>query len=108
MATESLRRRPDVLPYLFSRSVSSSPSTATQLAAWSGHPTPVPLELVGVDRQDLDGIANDLLCLTKMNWNSARSAAGLPITLSFARKVGGIMAELPPGVTPHPSFRYYM
>jgi hypothetical protein len=69
---------------------------------------PVPLELVGGDPEELDGIVDDLLCLTKMNWNSARSAAGLPITLSFARKVGGIMAELPPGVTPHPSFRYYM
>lgn len=75
---------------------------------YPGPHVPVPLELVGTGSDDLDGIADDLLCLTKMNWNSARSAAGLPITLSFARKVGGIMAELPPGVPPHPSFRYYM
>ena len=75
---------------------------------YPGPHVPVPLELIGADLDELDQVANDLLCLTKMNWNSARSAAGLPITLSFARKVGGIMAELPPGVAPHPSFRYYM
>ncbi len=75
---------------------------------YPGPHVPVPVEIVGFDPDDLDGIANDLLCLTKMNWNSARSAAGLPITLSFARKVGGIIAELPPGVMASPSFRYYM
>jgi hypothetical protein len=79
-----------------------------QHLTYPGPHVPVPLELVGADPDEFDGIANDLLCLTKMNWNSARSAAGLPITLSFARKVGGIMAELPPEVSPHPSFRYYM
>jgi hypothetical protein len=79
-----------------------------QHLTYPGPHIPVPLELVGVPSDDVEQVAEDLLCLTKMNWNSARSAAGLPITLSFARKVGGIMAELPPGVAPHPSFRYYM
>lgn len=75
---------------------------------YPGPHVPVPVEILGAESDDLDGIADDLLCLTKMNWNSARSAAGLPITLSFARKVGGIIAELPPGVPASPSFRYYM
>jgi hypothetical protein len=75
---------------------------------YPGPHVPVPVEILGAEPDDLDGVADDLLCLTKMNWNSARSAAGLPITLSFARKVGGIIAELAPGVTEHPSFRYYM
>jgi len=79
-----------------------------QHLTYPGPHIPVPLELVGVAGDDVEQVAGDLLCLTKMNWNSARSAAGLPITLSFARKVGGIMAELPPGVAPHPSFRFYM
>ena len=69
---------------------------------------PVPVEVLGADASDADGVANDLLYLTKMNWNSARSAAALPVTLSCVRKVGGVMAELPPGVPTHPSFRYYM
>ena len=43
-----------------------------------------------------------------MSWNSAVSFAALPISLSFARLVGGVMAEIPPGSSPHPSFRFYM
>jgi hypothetical protein len=80
----------------------------SQHLTYPGPHVPVPIEIVGAESEDLDGIADDLLCLTKMNWNSARSAAALPITLSFSRKVGGILAELPPGISPHPSFRYYM
>jgi hypothetical protein len=80
----------------------------TQHLTYPGPHVPVPLELVCAGAEDVEEVADDLLCLTKMNWNSARSAAGLPITLSFARKVGGIIAELPPGVPSHPSFRYYM
>jgi hypothetical protein len=79
-----------------------------QHLTYPGPHVPVPLELVGVDEADTESVARDLLALTKMNWNSARSAAALPITLSFARKVGGVIAEIPPGVTEHPSFRYYM
>lgn len=78
-----------------------------QHLTYPGPHVPVPLEVLGVE-EDLEGVSNDLLALTKMNWNSAASWASLPISLSFARKVGGIMAEVPPSETPHPSFRYYM
>lgn len=79
-----------------------------QHLTYPGPHVPVPIEVVGADRDDIENVANDILCLTKMNWNSARSAAALPVTLSFARKVGGIMSELPSDVSAHPSFRYYM
>src|SRR4051794_41492226 len=52
------------------------PYTTLFRSTYPGPHVPVPLELVGADPSDLDGIADDLLCLTKMNWNSARSAAG--------------------------------
>jgi hypothetical protein len=79
-----------------------------QHLTYPGPHVPVPIELAGAGAEEIDRVAQDLLCLTKMNWNSARSAAAWPVTLSFARKVGGILAELPPDVSPHPSFRYYM
>jgi hypothetical protein len=79
-----------------------------QHLTYPGPHVPVPIEVIGADDRETDAVANDLLCLTKMNWNSARSAAALPITLSFARKVGGIMAELSTDAQEHPSFRYYM
>jgi hypothetical protein len=33
--------------------------------------------------------ARELLTITKMNWNSSDGIARLPITLLFARRVGG-------------------
>jgi hypothetical protein len=36
------------------------------------------------------------------------TATALPITLSLARKVGGIISEVPSDVEQHPSFRFYM
>lgn len=74
---------------------------------YPGPHIPVPLEVLGTG-EDFDGVVEDLLALSKMNWNSASSFAAFPISLSFARKVGGVMAEIPRDSSPHPSFRYYM
>lgn len=74
---------------------------------YPGPHIPVPLEVLGAG-DDFDGVVQDLLALSKMNWNSASSFAAFPISLSFARKVGGVMAEIPRDSSPHPSFRYYM
>jgi hypothetical protein len=74
---------------------------------YPGPHIPVPVEVLGA-RDDFDGAVEDLLALSKMNWNSASSFAAFPTSLSFARKVGGVMAEVPRGHSPHPSFRYYM
>jgi hypothetical protein len=78
-----------------------------QHLTYPGPHIPVPLEVIGAD-DDFEGAVEDLLALTKMNWNSAASSSALPISLSFSRKVGGVMAELPAGEAPHPSVRYYM
>jgi hypothetical protein len=74
---------------------------------YPGPHIPAPLEILGAG-EDFDGVVEDLLALSKMNWNSASSFAALPISLSFARKVGGVMAEVPRDSRPHPSFRFYM
>lgn len=74
---------------------------------YPGPHIPVPLEVLGTG-DDFEGAVQDLLALSKMNWNSASSFAAFPISLSFARKVGGVMAEIPRDSSPHPSFRYYM
>jgi hypothetical protein len=78
-----------------------------QVLTYPGPHIPVPLEVLGAE-EDFEGAVEDLLALTKMNWNSAKSWAALPISLSFARKVGGVMAELPAEQIPRASFRYYM
>ena len=53
-------------------------------------------------------LAAETLALTKMNWNSSEGVSRYPVTLSFAKKVGEIMAELSEGKSPNPSYRFYM
>jgi hypothetical protein len=45
-----------------------------------------------------------------MNWNTASTTGGQPVTLGFARQVGGIMAEYGRTTEERPlsSFRFYM
>jgi hypothetical protein len=48
-----------------------------------------------------------VLALARINWNTAFDTTGSPITLRFARQVGGIMAEAGRD-KPNPSYRFYM
>lgn len=79
-----------------------------ELGTYPGPHIPVPIELQPVGSLDIRQAAQDLLALTKLNWNNVNPCAAFPITLSFARQVGSIMAEVPPGQTPHPAYRFYM
>ena len=73
-----------------------------------GH-VPEPLEIVQlIGGSSTRRICQEVLALTKMNWNSAEYAGGMPITLRFARRVGEIMSEIPENETPKPSYRFYM
>ena len=69
---------------------------------------PVPRRLVVNENANVRFVAADVLGLTRMNWNTARDTSGVPITMRFAREVGGIMAEVGPNERPNPSYRYYM
>jgi hypothetical protein len=78
---------------------------------WHTYPgphVPVPVQLVCGAELDIQQVAADVLALTKMNWNTGLDTTGTPITLRFARRIGGIMTELGPNVQPHPSYRFYM
>lgn len=85
--------------------------TTGYVQKWHEYPgphIPSPLE-IGVDDQDrLLQVSQEILALTKMNWNSAEGIGRHPITLSFARRVGMIMTELDENAVPNPLYRYYM
>jgi len=53
-------------------------------------------------------LANEILVLTKMNWNSAGFAGALPITVRFSQRVGDIMREIPEDREPAPQFKFYI
>jgi hypothetical protein len=76
---------------------------------YKGPHIPLPVEVVGDEAEVEDETLEELLALTKMNWNSAEDHGRHPITLAFAQKVGAIMTEVPSdGPEPPAAYRYYM
>jgi hypothetical protein len=78
---------------------------------WSEYPgpyIPAPVQLGASGETDIRERAREILALTKMNWNSTEGISRYPVTLSFAKKVGQLITELPDGQLPNPSYRFYM
>lgn len=74
-------------------------------------PAPVELRLEGkMDRSTLYEAASDILALGRLNWNTSDLRSSQPVTLGFARRVGGIMAEYGQMADndPDPNYRFYM
>jgi hypothetical protein len=85
--------------------------TSGYLPWWDEYPgphIPAPLQIGSCGSTDIKQRAKEILALTKMNWNSSEGVGRHPITVSFARKVGMLMAELSDNQTPNPSYRFYM
>jgi len=77
---------------------------------WNEYPgphIPAPIQIGSAGETDIRQRALEILSLSKMNWNSTDGISRLPITLSFARKVGLLMAELSDNQSPNPSYRFY-
>lgn len=85
--------------------------TSGYVSWWDEYPEPhipAPLEIGSYGKTDIRERAREVLALTKMNWNSSEGLGRFPITVSFARRVGMLMKELPENQIPNPSSRFYM
>ena len=79
------------------------------LRTYPGARVPQPLEVLEhYGDSPWDVVLREILSLTKMNWNTADFACREPITTAFSRKVGEILAEVPPDVKIRPEYRFYM
>lgn len=79
------------------------------LRTYPGMRIPNPLEVVEHHGDSTAAvICEEILALTKVNWNSCFFGSSVPITIRFARSVGKILAELPAGVTPQTKYKFYM
>ncbi|MEO3428363.1 hypothetical protein AAFN88_05860 [Pelagibius sp. CAU 1746] len=58
--------------------------------------------------QALKFLAEELLSLTKMNWNNTQFDGGEPITVRAARYVGDILKYVPEGRSIAPRYSFYM
>ena len=79
---------------------------------WGSYPgphVPSPME-IRIESQggNIERSCNEILALTKMNFNSATPSEWGPITTRMAREVGLILGEIEEGRTLETSYRYYM
>jgi hypothetical protein len=84
-----------------------------ELSTYPGPHVPAPVELIFHGDQTPNAIREacaEVLALGRLNWNTSDLRSSQPVTLGFARRVGGIMAEygLMSDKEPDPSYRYYM
>jgi hypothetical protein len=61
-----------------------------------------------VGHSSYDRVLQDILLLTKMNWNSGRYAEQMPVTLEFAERVGEVLTETGPDHQPEAKYAYYL
>ena len=70
-------------------------------------PNPLKIDVYEND-SSLEELAEEILGLTKMNWNNTQLDGRLPITLECAKKVGDIMKYVDLGEKPQVSYSFYM
>jgi hypothetical protein len=64
-----------------------------EVGTYPGPHVPQPFEVRRIGDGDPVSAAQDVLNLTRMNWNTSDIKGKWPVTLSFARRVGGILDE---------------
>lgn len=79
-----------------------------ELGTYPGPHVPQPFEVRCVGNESALQAARDVLDLTRMNWNTADIRGKWPVSLSFARRVGGILDEYGEDELPDTSFRYFV
>jgi hypothetical protein len=79
------------------------------LGEYPGMRVPRPIEIAEhFGSAPLSQICQEILALTKMDWNSTAFAGKEPITTAFSEDVGHILLEMPSDVVPRPQYRFYM
>ncbi len=67
------------------------------------------LEFAAVETSvTLQSLAQEMLCLSKLNWNNTQFDGSEPITVRAARRVGDILKCVPEGGPIQLSFRFFM
>lgn len=79
-----------------------------ELGTYPGPHVPQPFEIRMQSPGSAVEAAQDVLNLTRMNWNTADVRGKWPVTLSFARRVGGILDEYGNAEPSETSFRYFI
>jgi len=79
-----------------------------ELGTCPGPHVPLPFEVRSIRSDDRQRAAREIFDLIRVNWDSADMRSKWPVTLSYARRVGGILDEFGDADTPESSFRYFI
>jgi hypothetical protein len=80
-----------------------------RLATYDGSETPWPLKIdVQHGDADIDLVTQDILGLTKLNYNACRLGESEPITVGFSDAVGEILVSNPTVEHRQPQFKFYI
>lgn len=76
---------------------------------YPGQYVPSPLKVTAYEQDSsLESLCQEILGLTKMNWNNTQLDGRLPITLECAKKIGDIMKYVDEKEKPQVSYSFYM
>jgi hypothetical protein len=80
-----------------------------RIATYDGWETPTPLR-IEVQHGDapIERVAQDILGLTKLNYNACHLGDGQPVTVGFSDAVGEILISNPTVEYRRPNFKYYI
>jgi len=79
-----------------------------RIRTYPGHSIPQPILILHEGDSEIKDICDEILGLTKLNWNTTSFATYLPITLEFSNKVGEILSEADKESMLQPHYRFYM
>lgn len=79
-----------------------------EISTYPGPHIPSPVNIHVSKGADVYKTCQELLGLSRMNWNTAGITSGQPVTFFFSRNIGGIISELNEGVNIPTEFKYFM
>lgn len=79
-----------------------------RIRTYPGHSIPQPLFITHDGDSEIHEICEEIMGLTKLNWNTTAFSTFLPITLGFSSKVGEILSEADKNIPLQPHYRFYM
>lgn len=77
--------------------------------SYDGWEVPVPLRIdIQHGEADIKQVAQDILGLTKLNYNACKLGDASPVTIGFSDAVGEILISNPTVKNPRPNFKFYI
>lgn len=78
------------------------------LNVYPGPRVPSPLEILECHGDNIETVCNEILALTKLNWNNAKYCTKSPMTIGFAKRVGTVLRGSPPNSKVAEKLKHYM